>query len=407
MVPAIESWLRRCADDAVLARSSQGLDVTVEIAAPPLGRWFCLSQPPGGHLIRIEAAPEAWATLLGEAMPQPGWQSFGALIRLNGAFKITGDAVIIAQSLAALERLIELARPQAPPLSAPPVERDPSQVTGHVRRLVHPDGTVHHIGWQEAGKGPPLLMLHTAGADSRQYAHQLSDVELASQWRMQAFDMPGHGRSGPPPGWSSGQPYGLSLETYRDWCVAFIEQVVGGPVTVMGCSMGAAMALVLAAHRPDLIDAVVALEAPWRAPGRRSPLLADCRVNAQLHNPAYVRGLLGPRSPERFRDEACWIYSQAGFGIYAGDLAFYSDEFDGAAIAGQLAARTGMPIHLLTGAYDYSASPDNTRQLAEAIGHATFVSMPGLGHFPMIEHPDFFRGYLMAALEDIRQRRPQ
>lgn len=404
---AIEAWLRRCVDDAVLTRCSQGLSAVVEIAAPPLGRWCCsLGQSQGGHKIQIEAAPETWAILLAESTPRPGWQSFGALVRLNAAFRVTGDPLDIAQSLAALERMIELARPKAPPLAAPSVPRDPAQISGRMRRLIRRDGTAHYVGWQEAGQGPPLLMLHTAGADCRQYAHQLADVELAAKWRMLAFDMPGHGRSGPPPGWGTGQPYHLTLDGYRDWCAAFIEQVVDGPVVVVGCSMGAAMALVLAAHRPDLVCGVVALEAPWRAPGRRSPLLADARVNAQLHNPSYVRGLLGPRSPDQYRDEACWIYSQAGFGIYAGDLAFYSDEFDGAAIAGQLAG-LDMPIHLLTGEYDYSASPDNTRLLAEAIGHATFVPMSGLGHFPMIEHPDYFRGYLMAALDDIRRRLPQ
>ncbi|MGE4278772.1 MAG: alpha/beta fold hydrolase [Magnetospirillum sp.] len=407
MPAAIESWLSRCGQDAVLARCSQGLDVVVEIAALPAGAWRQVFGNGKGGTIRIAADPDNWKRLLGQATPLPGWQSFGAIIRLNPDFQVTGDTLDIAQSLAALERMIELARPAAPPLPAPVVERDPSQVSGHMRRLVHRDGTAHHLGWQQAGEGSPLLMLHTAGADSRQFAHQLSDIELASRWRMLAFDMPGHGRSGPPPGWQDGEAYRLSLEGYRDWCVAFIEQVVGEPVVVTGCSMGAAMALVLAAHRPDLIKAVIALEAPWRAPGRRSPLLADARINAQLHNPSYVRGLLGPRSPAQYRDEACWIYSQAGFGIYAGDLAFYSDEFDGAAIAADLAALPHMPIHLLTGEYDYSASPDNTRQLADAIGHATFVPMPGLGHFPMIEHPDYFRGYFTQALDDVRRRLPQ
>ncbi|MGB7458284.1 MAG: alpha/beta hydrolase, partial [Pseudolabrys sp.] len=38
------------------------------------------------------------------------------------------------------------------------------------------DGAEHRIYVEEAGKGIPLLCLHTAGADSRQYRHLLNDT---------------------------------------------------------------------------------------------------------------------------------------------------------------------------------------------------------------------------------------
>ena len=59
---------------------------------------------------------------------------------------------------------------------------------------------------------------------------------------------------------------------------------------------------------------------------------------------------------------------------------------------------------MLTGSYDYSASPANTRQLVAAIGEgaARFTEMDGLGHFPMIEDPDRFRPYFIDALAHIR-----
>ncbi|WP_235181273.1 alpha/beta fold hydrolase [Bordetella bronchiseptica] len=193
----------------------------------------------------------------------------------------------------------------------------------------------------------------------------------------------------------------LDQQAYLDACVQFLEQVVKAPAIVMGCSMGAAMSLVLGARRPDLVAGVIALEAPWRAPGRRSPLLADARVNAGLHNPSYVRALLSPTSPQAYRDEACWIYSQAGFGIYSGDLGFYSNEFDGELVGREL-ARTDVPVYLLTGSYDYSASPDNTRKLAALVPQAEFHEMADLGHFPMSENPDGFRPYWLGALARLR-----
>ncbi len=54
---------------------------------------------------------------------------------------------------------------------------------------------------EEAGQGIPLLCLHTAGADSRQFRHVLNDREVTGRFRVIAFDLPWHGRSNPPDGW--------------------------------------------------------------------------------------------------------------------------------------------------------------------------------------------------------------
>ena len=43
--------------------------------------------------------------------------------------------------------------------------------------------------------GIPLLCLHTAGADSRQFRHLLNDTAVTSRYRVIAFDMPYHGRT--------------------------------------------------------------------------------------------------------------------------------------------------------------------------------------------------------------------
>ena len=63
------------------------------------------------------------------------------------------------------------------------------------------DGIEHRIFVEEAGRGLPILCLHTAGADSRQYRHLLNDKEVTDRFRVIAFDLPYHGRSTPPDGW--------------------------------------------------------------------------------------------------------------------------------------------------------------------------------------------------------------
>jgi pimeloyl-ACP methyl ester carboxylesterase len=64
-------------------------------------------------------------------------------------------------------------------------------------------GRYVHIGeqriyYEEAGAGIPLLCLHTAGSDGRQWRGVLNDAEILKSYRVVAFDMPWHGKSSPP-----------------------------------------------------------------------------------------------------------------------------------------------------------------------------------------------------------------
>ena len=62
-------------------------------------------------------------------------------------------------------------------------------------------GLDYRIFYEEAGEGVPLICLHTAGTDSRQFRHVLNDPEVTAKCRVIAFDMPYHGRSNPPENW--------------------------------------------------------------------------------------------------------------------------------------------------------------------------------------------------------------
>ena len=63
------------------------------------------------------------------------------------------------------------------------------------------DGRPHRIYFEQAGEGIPLLCLHTAGADGRQFRNLMLDEDIIRHYRVLAFDMPWHGKSLPPEGW--------------------------------------------------------------------------------------------------------------------------------------------------------------------------------------------------------------
>jgi pimeloyl-ACP methyl ester carboxylesterase len=115
-------------------------------------------------------------------------------------------------------------------------------------------------------------------------------------------------------------------------------------------------------------------------------------------------GLMSPLSPEAERWETVWHYMQGGPGVFTGDLYFYQVEGDIRGRIGEIDTSV-CPLYLLTGEYDYSASPRDTEAVTARVKGAKFTVMKGLGHFPMSENPEAFLGYLRPVLEEIRAAR--
>lgn len=404
----VQTAIDRANTDAEFVQASAGLPCTIRLAIGRDGSAaeFDLVRVTSSERLLLSAERETWDRFT-NAKPPVGFHSFTAAVRDPSRLMVQGEGVHIAQSLHALERFFEILRgqidQQAAPHSLPAIE----SVTGHYARIAADSDAYPPIYYERAGNhsNPPLVMLHTAGADSRQYHHVLSDPDMQASWDMYAFDMPAHGKTMPAPD-SLWQGYRLDKQTYSHVCHAFIASVVKRPAVVLGCSMGAAMALHLGKMHPVDVAGIVALEAPYRAKGRKTPHLAHPQINQAAHNPSYVRGLMSPISPLHQRRAAAWVYSQGGYQVYSGDLAFYSDEFDAEVDVKGLDANN-KSVYLLTGAYDYSSTPADSKRVANLIPGARFIEMPDLGHFPMIENPDALLAYLKPVMREIRSRMQQ
>src|SRR5207302_10394358 len=89
--------------------------------------------------------------------------------------------------------------------------------------------------------------------------------------------------------------------------------------------------------------------------------------------------------------------------VFRGDLHF--NQVEGAIRTRLDAIDTRQcPLYMLTGEYDYSASPRDTEAAAARIAGAKVTIMQGLGHFPMSENPASFLGYLRPVLHELRRR---
>jgi pimeloyl-ACP methyl ester carboxylesterase len=406
---------------ARLTRALSDPAVQADMAACPLGlhlAWDASADSEAGQLtlstgtagaaqLTCRTRAAVWSQVFSD-VPPVGCQSFGALRRRPDVFQIEGSELSWVQALPLLERLLDSMRrasAAAPPQGSP----QPAATPAHLRALAHVSGRYVQLDsspdtwvYSESGgqaHGPTLLMLHTAGADTRQWHGLMAQPELRRDWRLLGFDMPGHGRSPLPehePNWM----WRLTESRYIDCVLRYLDAMQLERVALMGCSMGAAISLALLARHPERFSGGILLEAPYHSPGRRSPYLHHAQVHGARLSAAWVGALLSPTSPRAGRDYATWIYSQGAPGVYDGDLAFYSDEYNAHTHTAQVnTAHT--PLWLFTGDYDYSATPADSARIAEEIPGAHFHTLTGFGHFPMVENPDGLMPWIQPALNSL------
>ena len=269
-------------------------------------------------------------------------------------------------------------------------------------KYVHVDimGEPCRVYFEENGQGIPLVCLHTAGSDNRQFRHLLCDPDITRKYRVIAFDMPWHGKSYPPVGFQN-KDYELTTERYVQTIRAFCSALGLDKPVVMGCSIGGRIVLQLAHAHGDEFRALIGLEgADHQSPWYDTSWLNRPDVHGGEVCAALVSGLVAPQSPDEYRHETLWQYQQGGPGIFKGDLYFYRVDSD---LRGKLGGidtqRT--PLYLLTGEYDYSCSPEDTVRTAQSIPGAKVTVMKEVGHFPMSENPEQFKKYIGPVLQEI------
>lgn len=259
----------------------------------------------------------------------------------------------------------------------------------------------HRLYVEEAGSGIPLVCLHTAGADGRQFRHILNDAAITQHFRVIAFDMPWHGKSLPPEGFES-EEYKLTTAAYTQMVLDVCDALELERPVVMGCSIGGRLVLNLAAEHPRRFRALIGLEsAAYQQPWYDTEWLHRPDVHGGEVCAALVSGMMAPQSPATSRHETLWMYKCGGPGVFKGDLHFYRVDGDLREKIGRIDA-SACPLFLLTGEYDFSCTPEDTERTAERIAGVEVTIMKELGHFPMSENPAQFRRYILPVLEKVR-----
>lgn len=262
-------------------------------------------------------------------------------------------------------------------------------------------GQMHRVYYETAGTGQPLLCLHTAGSDSRQYRGLMNNEALTAHHQVICFDMPYHGKSSPPAGWETHE-YRLTSDLYVQTILSFMEAMdIENPIA-LGCSIGGRVVLHLALKHPKRFKALIGLQSGAHVnPYYELDWLHRPDVHGGEVCAGIVSGLIGPHAENQDRWETLWHYMQGGPGVFKGDLHFYKAEGDLRGMVQQIDTCL-CPLYLLTGEYDYSCTPEDSQDLARLIPGSQLEIMPGIGHFPMSEAPQAFMNHLLPVLQKIR-----
>src|SRR5947207_9807825 len=109
-------------------------------------------------------------------------------------------------------------------------------------RLVDAMGVPTYV--VDAGEGPPVVLIHGYGDTADGWRRVVPG--LLDTHRVVAVDVPPFGRSGEPDA-------PRLIDFYKDFFPELVERLELGPATVIGHSLGGAIALHLALDRPDLV----------------------------------------------------------------------------------------------------------------------------------------------------------
>jgi len=229
------------------------------------------------------------------------------------------------------------------------------------------------------------VLVHAGIADSRMYAQQLRTLAPA-----RAFDLPGFGT----------EPLESQTVDYRQFVR---DRLQGEPVTLIGTSLGGAVALELALETPERVAALVLV-----GPGLDGHEWSDeVRSSWDEEEKAFERGDLDAAVEANLR---VWlpddvdpdvralvaVMQRNAFELQAGYDDLQTKRLEPPASA--RLAEVGVPTLVVTGDEDVRDIHEIADKLAAGIPGAERATIAGSGHLPSLERPDEFDAVVLAFL---------
>jgi pimeloyl-ACP methyl ester carboxylesterase len=268
----------------------------------------------------------------------------------------------------------------------------PNLILDHLHRATVEGAEIRYL---RVGHGKPIVLLHTLRTQLDYFGHLLQKLDVEDV-EVIALDLPGHGESSAP-------PVDYTADYFTDTIGAFLDVCEVQDAVLVGESIGASIALALAARENPRIAHVVAIN-PYdygRWGGiRRSSALANVLFTAMLWpmvGPVVARtetkGILrrvlegGLHDPAALPPELVTELSRCGTlpghaRAFRSLCLHWQSWIDGRARYGAI----DLPVTLVYGDEDWSrpAERDANAQIIPGVKTATLTNT---GHFSSLESP--------------------
>jgi pimeloyl-ACP methyl ester carboxylesterase len=257
-----------------------------------------------------------------------------------------------------------------------------------------PDG---RIAYDVQGAGPLVVLVPGMG-DLRAAYRFLTAALVKAGYTVASTDLRGHGDSD-----STFSSYG-DVETARD--VSALIEKLGGPAVIIGNSLAAGAAALVAADHPSQVTGLVLVGPYVRNPKVSALALAMFRAAmAPLWVATtwkyYLPNLYAGQKPVDFDEYRASVIASLRRPGYAKSFSLTARQTDHAPVEARLADVVA-PVLVIMGDKD----PDfkNPRSEAAWIGetlHGEVVMVPEAGHYPQSQQPQITVGAVLGFLETV------
>lgn len=250
----------------------------------------------------------------------------------------------------------------------------------------------------ECGSGDDaVVFLHGSGARADRWRTNLPAVAATGR-RALAFDFPGHGLA------SKSSELSYDTPAFAAVLGEVADGLCGGPVTLVGTSLGAHVAAWHACQRPGSVLAAVLVGPLGLVPVHRDSdktagRIADtssqgvaAKLSTLLHDDSLV-------TPEWVEEERRMNTSPGAAEALARLRTYLATAVNGD-VVGERYGVLGIPTLLVWGSEDRFVEPRYGDEARQVLGGAPLVYLDGAGHAPYIERSDAFNELLAEFLAD-------
>jgi pimeloyl-ACP methyl ester carboxylesterase len=241
-----------------------------------------------------------------------------------------------------------------------------------------------------------LVFLHGWGGD-REYWKNQADV-FAADYKVVTLDQAGHGESGK-------DRKSWTVEALSGDVQAVVKDLGLKRVILVGHSMGGPVALLAAKRMPGTVVAVVGVDTLQDAEFKRpEELVKSLTAGLEKDFKGMVGGMFGGMLAEKSDPKLKeWLGAKASSRDPAIALALMRDLF--ALDQKKALKEAGVPVRCVNSAGGYQFFTPTAVAVNKKYADYDAVTIPDVGHYPMLEKPDEFNRKLRAVLSDLAAKK--